>query len=67
LHLITLNDTQTLGRTLLARRKVLYLTTYNTYNRQVAMPHPGLEPAFPVSEQPQTHALRRAATGIGLS
>jgi hypothetical protein len=25
----------------------------------------GLEPAIPASEQPQTHALDRAATGIG--
>jgi len=25
----------------------------------------GFEPAFPVSERPQTHALNRAATGTG--
>jgi len=29
------------------------------------MPPGGLEPTFPVSEQPQTNALDRAATGIG--
>jgi len=27
----------------------------------------GLELAFPASERPQTHALDRTATGIGLS
>jgi hypothetical protein len=26
----------------------------------------GLEPAIPASERPQTHALDRAATGIGI-
>jgi hypothetical protein len=26
----------------------------------------GFEPTFPASEWPQTHALDRAATGIGL-
>jgi hypothetical protein len=29
------------------------------------MPHAGLEPAIPASEQPQTYALDRTATGIG--
>jgi len=29
------------------------------------MPSAELEPATPASEQPQTHALDRAATGIG--
>ena len=29
------------------------------------MPPFGFEPAFPASERPQTHALDRAATGIG--
>jgi hypothetical protein len=29
------------------------------------MPPSGFEPAFPASERPQTHALDRAATGIG--
>ena len=27
----------------------------------------GFEPTIPASEQPQTHALERAATGIGFS
>jgi hypothetical protein len=29
------------------------------------MPPSGFEPAIPASERPQTHALDRAATGIG--
>jgi hypothetical protein len=29
------------------------------------MPSGGFEPTIPVSERPQTHALDRAATGIG--
>jgi hypothetical protein len=29
------------------------------------MPPAGLEPAIPAGERPQTHALDRAATGIG--
>ena len=29
------------------------------------MPPAGFEPAIPASERPQTHALDRAATGIG--
>ena len=31
------------------------------------MPPAGFEPTIPASEQPQTHALVRAATGIGIS
>jgi hypothetical protein len=30
------------------------------------MPPVGVEPTIPVSERPQTHALDRAATGIGM-
>jgi hypothetical protein len=59
----------TVGRTPLdegpARRRDLYLTTHNTHNRQTTMPPVGFEPAIPVSERPQTHALDRAATAIG--
>jgi hypothetical protein len=29
------------------------------------MPSAGFEPAIPVSERPQTHALDHTATGIG--
>jgi hypothetical protein len=64
---ITLRHT-TLGRTPLdewpARRRD-HLTTHNTHNRQTSMPPAGFEPKIPVSERPQTHALDRAATGIG--
>ena len=42
----------------------LYLTTNNTHNRQTPMTLGGFEPTIPASEQPQTHALDRAATGI---
>jgi hypothetical protein len=59
----------TLGRTPLdewpARRRDLYLTTHNTHKRQTSMPLVGFEPTIPASEQPQTHALDHAATGIG--
>ena len=59
----------TLGRTPLdewrARRRDLYLTTLN--KRQTSMPPTGSEPAVPASERPQTHALDRAVSGIGLS
>jgi hypothetical protein len=59
----------TVGRTPLdegpARRRDLYLTTHNTHKRQTSMPPVGFKPTIPVSERPQTHALDRAATGIG--
>jgi hypothetical protein len=61
----------TIGRTPLdewpARRRDLYLTTHNTYNRQTSMPPVGFEPTILVSERPKTHALDRTATGIGLT
>jgi hypothetical protein len=60
----------TFGRTPLdegpACRRDLYLTTHNTHNRQTSMPPVGFEPTILVSERPQTHALDRTATGIGL-
>jgi hypothetical protein len=49
-----------------ARHRDLYLTTHNTNKRQTSRPPAGFEPAIPVSERPQTHALDRAATGIGV-
>jgi hypothetical protein len=59
----------TVGRTPLdkwsARRRDLYLTKHNTYNRQTSVPPVGFEPKIPAGERPQTHALDRAATGIG--
>jgi hypothetical protein len=44
----------------------LYLTTHSTHKRQSSRPLSGFEPTIPVSEQPQTHALDPAATGIGV-
>ena len=65
---ITLGHT-TLGRNPLddqsARLRDLYLTTHNTYNRHTSMPLTGFEPVIPRGERTQTHALDRAATGIG--
>jgi hypothetical protein len=59
----------TLGRTPLdegsASSRDLYLTTHTTHKRQTSMPPAAFEPTIPTSEQPQTHALDRAATGIG--
>jgi len=59
----------TVGRTPLyewsVRRRDLYLTTYNTHKRQTSMPLVGFEPTIPASEQPETYALDRAATGTG--
>ena len=40
-------------------------TTHKTHKRLTPMSPPGFETAIPASEQPQTHALYRAATGIG--
>jgi hypothetical protein len=59
----------TVGRTPLdewsARCRDLYLTTHNTHKRHTSMSPVGFEPTIPISERPQTHALDRAATGIG--
>jgi len=59
----------TVGRTPLdewsARRRDLYLTTHNTYNRQTSMPPAGFEPTVSAGERPRTYALDRAATGTG--
>jgi len=51
----------TVGRTPLyewsAPRRDLYLTTYNTDNRQTCMTPAGFEPTFPASERSQTYTL----------
>ena len=75
LYLVTLSDTHTHARThtlvrtsldeWAARRRDLYLTTRKTDKRQISMSPSGFEPGFPASERPPTHALDRAATGIG--
>ena len=58
----------TVGRTPLnewsARRRDLYLTAHNTYNRKTSLPSAGFEPAIPAGESLQAHALDRSATGI---
>jgi len=48
-----------------ARRRDLYLTIHNTHKRNTSMSLKAFEPAIPASQRPQTHALDRAATGIG--
>ena len=69
LHLTTLNATYTLGKTPMgegsAGRKNLYLITHSIHNRQTSMHLAGIETLIPASERLQTHALDRAATGIG--
>jgi hypothetical protein len=50
-----------------ARRRDIYLATHNTHKRQTSIHPEGFEPTIPASERPQTHALDRAATGIGLN
>jgi hypothetical protein len=60
----------TFGRTPLdegpTRRRDIYLTTHNNHKRQTSMAPVGFEPTILISERPQTHALDRMATGIGL-
>jgi hypothetical protein len=51
----------TLGRTLLDECPMH--TTHNTHKRRKFMPPAVFEPTIPVSEQPQTHTLDRAAAG----
>ena len=67
MHLITLDDTYTLGRTPLdersARRRGLYLTAHNIHKRQTSMPPAEFEPESLASERPQTYAFNRVATG----
>ena len=67
--------THTLGRTPLdawsARRWDLYVTTQHNTTQHLlglrvwTLPRAGFEPAVPASKRQQTHALERAATGIG--
>jgi hypothetical protein len=60
----------TVGRTPLdkwsARSRDLYLTIYNTHNRQTSMPPVWFKPTISTGERPQTYALDRAATGTGI-
>ena len=60
----------TIGRTLvgkwLVRRGDPYLKTHKIPNRHTTMYLAGIETTIWAGERPQTHALDRAATGIGL-
>ena len=49
-----------------ARRRDLYLTTHNTHKRQASMTPAEFEPTIPASDRPQTLALERSVTGIGI-
>jgi hypothetical protein len=59
----------TVGRTPLdewsVRGRDLYLTTNNTHKRKTSVRPAGFEFKILASERPPTHALDRAATGIG--
>ena len=48
-----------------ARSRDLYLTTHHTHKRQSCKTQRGFDPPVPASERQQTHALVRAAFGIG--
>ena len=60
----------TLGRTPLdewsVRRRDLYLTTHNTYNRKIFRHTAGFKPIIEANERPQTHTLENVATGNGI-
>jgi len=49
-----------------ARRRDRYRSIRNTHKSDTSMQLSVFEPAIPASERPQTHALDRAATGIGI-
>jgi hypothetical protein len=44
---------------------MFHASPYTTNTTQTSMPPAGFELTIPVSERPKTHALDRAATGIG--
>jgi hypothetical protein len=50
-----------------ARYEELYLATNNTFMRYTSMLKARFETAISASERPQTHALDRAANGIGIN
>jgi hypothetical protein len=47
------------------RRRDVNLTTHSAHKGRTGMPPAEFEPTIPEGEQPQTHTLDRAATGIG--
>lgn len=48
-----------------SRRKDLYPTTHNAYNRQESVSTAGFAPALLESQRPQTNTLDRTDTEIG--
>jgi len=60
----------TVGRTPLeersARRRDLYLTTYDTHNRQISMPPVGFEPTISAGERPHSGARNMYRIGINI-
>ena len=60
----------TLGRNPLdewsARRREFFLTIHNAHKRQTSMHPVEFEPTIPANERPQTQALDRTATEIGV-
>ena len=58
----------TLGRNPLdewsVRLRDLYLTTYNTHNKQTHIPAAEFDPIIPANDRPQTHALDRMAKAL---
>ena len=71
LHLTTLNEEHIHSVVLLWTKdrpvaETPTCTTYNIHKRWTSTPRAGFEPAITVSERLQSHALDRAATGIGL-
>jgi hypothetical protein len=71
MHLITLTDKHTLGRTLLGERLACrrdhHVTEHNSQKKQAPMLPAGFESAVSASERPQTHSLDHTATGISAS
>jgi len=49
-----------------SRHRDLWLTTHDTHMGQTSIPSAGYETKIAASEPPQTHALDRTTTGIGL-
>ena len=67
-HIHTHTHTHTLGRAPLDKGSVCRRGLYvhkTKRSQDTSMPPAGFEPAIPVSERLQTHALDRVATGIG--
>jgi hypothetical protein len=65
--LITHIQRRTVGLLWTSDQPVTGASTYTRqHNRQTSMSRVGFEPATPVTKWPQTYALDRAATGIGI-